>query len=166
MIRNSALQGVLNQRMAEHANVVNAAALAQERGIHVQESKEHARDGGSGDVITLSLKTTADERHVKGAVLRSEWLRLIGVDDIDIEVPLEGNLIYIRNRDVPGVVGKVGTILGRGKVNIANLALGRSAKQIGAEAIAVVQVDTPAPESVLQELRGLPEIEEVRAIVL
>ncbi|HKF21124.1 MAG TPA: phosphoglycerate dehydrogenase [Candidatus Angelobacter sp.] len=166
LIRNSALQGVLNQRMAEHANVVNAAALAQERGIHVQESKEHTRDGGSGDVIMLSLKTTADERHVKGALLRGEWLRLIGVDDIDIEVPLEGHLIYIRNRDVPGVVGKVGTILGRGNVNIANLALGRSAKRIGAEAIAVVQVDTPAPEGVLQELRGLPEIQEVRAIAL
>jgi D-3-phosphoglycerate dehydrogenase / 2-oxoglutarate reductase len=166
LIRNSAVQGVLNQRMAEHANVVNAAALAHERGIHVHESKERPRDGGSSDVITLSLKTTAGERHVKGALLRGEWLRLIGVDDIDIEVPLEGNLIYIRNRDVPGVVGKVGTILGRGNVNIANLALGRSAKQIGAEAIAVVQVDTPAREEVLEQLRALPEIQEVKAIAL
>jgi len=166
LIRNSAVQGVLNQRMAEHANVVNAAALAHERGIHVHETKERPREAGSGDVITLSLKTTAEERHVKGALLRGAWLRLIGVDDIDIEVPLEGNLIYIRNRDVPGVVGKVGTILGRGKVNIANLALGRSAKQIGAEAIAVVQVDTPAPEEVLEDLRRLQEIQEVRAIVL
>jgi D-3-phosphoglycerate dehydrogenase len=166
LIRNSAVQGVLNQRMAERANVVNAAALAQERGIHVHESKEQPLEGGGSDVITLSLKTTAEERHVKGALLRGQWLRLIGVDDIDIEVPLEGNLIYIRNRDVPGVVGKVGTILGRGNVNIANLALGRSAKQIGAEAIAVVQVDTPAPEEVLEELRRVPDIQEVRAIAL
>ncbi len=165
LIRNSALQGVLNQRMAEHANVVNAAALAQERGIHVHESKERP-EGGSGDVVALSIKTTTDERRVKGALLRGEWLRLIGVDDIDIEVPLEGNLIYIRNRDVPGVVGKVGTTLGRGNVNIANLALGRSARQVGAEAIAVVQTDTPAPEQVLEELRSLPEIQEVRGIVL
>jgi D-3-phosphoglycerate dehydrogenase len=167
LIRNSALQGVLNQRTAEHANVVNAAALAHERGIHVHESnKERQLNGGSGDVIAVSLKTTSDERHVKGTLLRGEWLRLLGVDDIDIEVPLEGNLIYIRNRDVPGVVGKVGSILGRHNVNIANFALGRSAKQIGAEAIAVVQVDTLAPEEVLQELRRLPEIQEVRRINL
>jgi D-3-phosphoglycerate dehydrogenase / 2-oxoglutarate reductase len=64
------------------------------------------------------------------------------------------------------VVGKVGTILGRGQVNIGNFALGRSSQRAGAEAIAVVQVDTPAPESVLEELRRLPEIQEVRGIHL
>jgi D-3-phosphoglycerate dehydrogenase len=67
---------------------------------------------------------------------------------------------------VPGVVGKVGTTLGRGKVNIGNFALGRSSQQVGAEAIAVVQVDTPAPEAVLEELRQLPEIQEVREVHL
>ena len=86
--------------------------------------------------------------------------------NLGIEVPLEGNLIYMRNLDVPGVVGKVGSILGRGKVNIANLALGRSSDKIGADAIAVVQVDSPAPESVLQEIRQLPEIQEVQGIRL
>jgi D-3-phosphoglycerate dehydrogenase / 2-oxoglutarate reductase len=167
LIRNSAIQGVLNQRMAERANVVNAAAIAQECGIHVHESKkERPSTGGSGDVVSVSLKTTADGRRVKGAVQRGSSLRLLGVDDIDIEVPLEGNLIYLRNRDVPGVVGKVGTILGRCHVNIGNFALGRSSQQAGAEAIAVVQVDTPAPEAVLEELRRLPEVQEVRGIHL
>jgi D-3-phosphoglycerate dehydrogenase len=167
LIRNSAIQGVLNQRMAERANVVNAAAIAQERGIQVHESKKNIPStGGSADVISVLLKTTADGRRVKGAVLRGTSLRLLGVDYIDIEVPLEGNLIYLRNRDVPGVVGKIGTILGRGNVNIGNFALGRSSQQAGAEAIAVVQVDTPAPEAVLEELRRLPEIQEVRGIHL
>ncbi len=166
LIRNAAIQGVLNQRMAERANVVNAAAIAQERGIHIHESKkEKSASGGKGDVISVLLKTTSDERRVKGAVLRGTSLRLLGVDSIDIEVPLEGNIIYIRNRDVPGVVGKVGTLLGRHNVNIANLALGRSG-QGGADAMAVVQVDTPAPEAVLQEIRQLPEIQEVRGIGL
>jgi D-3-phosphoglycerate dehydrogenase len=167
LIRNAAIQGVLNQRIAERANVINAAAIAAERGIHFTESKkDEPLSAGAGDVIAVSLKTTADERRVKGAVLRGTSLRLLGVDNIDIEVPLEGNLIYIRNRDVPGVVGKVGTILGRHRVNIGTFALGRSGKQGGAEAIAVVQVDSTAPEAALAELRQLTEIQDVRAVYL
>jgi D-3-phosphoglycerate dehydrogenase len=95
-------------------------------------------------------------------VIRGNSLRLLGVDAIDIEVPLGGNLIFMRNRDVPGVVGKIGTLLGRHKVNIANFALGRTGEY--EEAIAVVQVDSPAPEAVLDEIRQLPEIEEVKGI--
>jgi D-3-phosphoglycerate dehydrogenase len=166
LIRNSAIQGLLNQRLTEHANIVNAAAIAQERGIHVHESKQESAAVGTADVISLLLRTSSDCHRVRGGVLRGTSLRLLGVDDIDIEVPLEGNMICIRNRDVPGVVGKVGAILGRGNVNIGNFALGRRSHQAGAEAIAVVQVDTPAPEAVLQELRQLGEIQEVRGIVL
>ena len=166
LIRNAAIQGVLNQRIAERANVVNAAAIAQERGIQIHESKkERPSSGGAGDVVSVSLKTTAGERLVRGAVLRGS-LRMLGVDSINVEVPLEGNLIFIQNRDVPGVVGKIGTILGKHSVNIGNFALGRSEQRAGAQAIAVVQVDSPAPEAVLQEIRSLPEIEEVRGIRL
>ena len=99
-------------------------------------------------------------------MLRGNSLRLLGVDEIDIEVPLGGNLIYMRNRDVPGVVGKIGTLLGRHNVNIGNFALGRKEMKDGAEAIAVVQVDSPAPEAVLQEIAQLPEMHEVRGMRL
>lgn len=165
LIRNSAIQGVLNQSVAEHANVVNAAAIAQERGIQVHELKQDQEAGaGSPDVITLQLKTLSDLHTAKGAVLRGTSTRLVGVDTIDIEAPLEGKLIFLRNRDVPGVVGKVGTILGRHNINIANFALGRSSQERASEAVAVVQVDSIAPEAVLQELRQLPEIQEVKSI--
>ncbi|HMC31899.1 MAG TPA: phosphoglycerate dehydrogenase [Candidatus Angelobacter sp.] len=166
LIRNAAIQGVLNQRIAERANVVNAAAIAQERGIQVHEGKTSAAGGGaSGDVITVLLKTTSDERQVRGGV-QGKSLRLLGVDAIDIEVPLGGNLIFIRNRDVPGVVGKIGSLLGRHQVNIANFALGRTGETGNVQAMAVVQVDSPAPEEVLEEVRRLPEIQEVRAVRL
>jgi D-3-phosphoglycerate dehydrogenase / 2-oxoglutarate reductase len=166
LIRNAAIQGVLNQRIAERANVVNAAAIAQERGIQVHESKKDGVATGIADAVCVRLKTSADERLVRGAVLRGSSLRLIEVDGINIEVPLEGHLIYLRNRDVPGVVGKVGTILGQHNVNIGNFALGRSSNESGAQAIAVVQVDSSAPEAVLNELRELKEIEEVQGIKL
>jgi D-3-phosphoglycerate dehydrogenase len=168
LIRNAAIQGVLNQRItSERANVVNAAAIAQERGIQVHENKKSDDASGSApDVITVLLKTTSDERLVRGGVLRGTSLRLLGVDAIDIEVPLGGNLIYLRNQDVPGVIGKVGTLLGRHGVNIGNFALGRKEDKNGAEAIAVVQVDSPAPEAVLQEIEKLPEMHEVRGLKL
>jgi D-3-phosphoglycerate dehydrogenase len=167
LIRNAAIQGVLNQRIAERANVVNAAAIAQERGIQVHEGKKaEGASGSTADVITVLLKTTSDERQVRGGVLRGNSLRLLGVDEIDIEVPLGGNLIYMRNRDVPGVVGKIGTLLGRHNVNIGNFALGRKELKDGAEAIAVVQVDSPAPDAVLQEIAQLPEMHEVRGLKL
>lgn len=166
LIRNAAIQGVLNQLVAERANVVNAAAIAHERGIQIQESKKDGVARGAADAVSVRLKTSTEERLVRGAVLRGTSLRLIEVDGINIEVPLEGDLVYLRNRDVPGVVGKVGTILGRHKVNIGNFALGRSSNQPGAQAIAVVQVDSPAQQPVLEELGALDEIEEVKGIRL
>ncbi|HLK09734.1 MAG TPA: phosphoglycerate dehydrogenase [Candidatus Angelobacter sp.] len=167
LIRNATIQGILNQRIAERANVVNAAAIAQERGIQVHEGKKpEGASGSAPDVIAVTLKTTTDERQVRGGVLRRNSLRLLGVDEIDVEVPLGGNLIYIRNRDVPGVVGKIGTLLGRHNVNIGNFALGRKEMKDGAEAIAVVQIDSPAPEAVLQEIAKLPEVHEVRGMKL
>jgi D-3-phosphoglycerate dehydrogenase len=164
LIRNAAIQGILNQRIAERANVVNAAAIAEERGIQVHESKKDGAASGTADALCVQLKTSADQRLVRGAVLRGSWLRLLEVDGIAIEVPLEGDLIYLRNRDVPGVIGKIGSTLGRHNVNIGNFSLGRN--QAGEQAIAVVQVDSLAPDSVLDELRGLKEIEEVRRIKL
>ncbi|HZD94994.1 MAG TPA: phosphoglycerate dehydrogenase [Candidatus Sulfotelmatobacter sp.] len=165
LIRNAAIQGILNQRVAERANVVNAAAIAHERGIQVREDKkDKSESSGKGDAISVLLKTTTDERRVHGGVLPGNSLRLLGVDGINIEVPLGGNLIFLRNRDVPGVIGKIGTLLGRHQVNIGNFALGRSGEQGNAEAIAVVQVDSPAPEAVLDEIGQLAEIHEVRGV--
>ena len=166
LIRNAAIQGILNERIAERANVVNAATIAQERGIQIHELRKDEPGARAGDTLSVTLKTSADQHVVKGTVLHGNSLRLLGVDDLGIEVPLEGNLIYMRNRDVPGVVGKVGTILGRHQVNIGNFALGRKESKADPHAVAVVQVDSPAMESALKEIGALPEIAEVRGIRL
>ena len=166
LIRNAAIQGILNERIAERANVVNAATIAQERGIKIHEIHKDEPGGRAGDTFSVTLRTSADQHVVQGAVLHGNSLRLLGVDDLGIEVPLEGNLIYMRNRDVPGVVGKVGTILGRHQVNIGNFALGRKEPKADAHAIAVVQIDSPAIDAALKEIGALPEIAEVRGIRL
>src|SRR5262249_14909645 len=154
LIRNAAIKGILNQALEEKANLVNAAAIADSRGLRVHETrKQKASTGGAGSVLSIFLKTTAEEHLVKGAVLHGHAPRLLAVDEIDIEAPLERNLIYLRNRDVPGVIGRVGTILGEHEINIADFSLGRRSAGGKAaspaegkagdsrEAVAVVHVD-------------------------
>jgi D-3-phosphoglycerate dehydrogenase len=171
LIRNATIKGILNVAVDETANLVNAASLASSRGLRVhEERKPKASTGGVGSVLSIEIRTEKEKHIAKGAVLRENALRLLHVDGIDAEAPLEKNLIYMRNQDVPGVIGKVGTILGQHGVNIANFSLGRRSgePQSGQplEAIAVVQVDGKVPESVVAELRGIPAVHQAKAIHL
>jgi D-3-phosphoglycerate dehydrogenase len=168
LLRNAALKGIINHMLSEPANLVNAAAIAGERGIKVRETKKlRPSSGGAANVLSVALKTTAEEHLVRGTVLHEKLPRLLGVDDIDVEAPLERNLIYMRNLDVPGVIGKIGTILGNHHINIANFSLGRREKEgRTAEAIAVVHVDSGVPEAVLNELLRVEAVKVAKAMRL
>jgi D-3-phosphoglycerate dehydrogenase len=170
LIRNAAIKGILNVAVEDKANLVNAASLASERGLHViEERKPKASTGGAGSVLTIAIKTPAEQHVVKGAVLRENTPRLLHVDGIDIEAPLEQNLIYMRNQDVPGVIGKVGTILGKHGINIANFSLGRHSEanaNVAHQAIAVVHIDGGVPEAVISELHSVPAVQQAKAVRL
>ncbi len=169
LIRNAAIKGILNQALEEKANLVNAATIANERGLKVFESHKEKSSGGSGSVLSIFVKSSAEEHMAKGAVLHGEAPRLLGVDGIDVEAPLERNLIYMRNRDVPGVIGKVGTILGEESINIADFSLGRRSadtQEQGREAIAVVHVDVCVPDAVLARLKEIPAVQTAKAVRL
>ena len=114
LIRNAAIKGILNQALEEKANLVNAATIAEERGLRrVGIAQGQDINGRIRSVLSIFLKTATEEHMVKGAVLHGEAPRLLHVDGIDVEAPLERNLIYMRNRDVPGVIGKRGNDPGR-----------------------------------------------------
>ena len=154
LIRNAAVKGILNEALEEKANLVNAATIASSRGLRIHESrKPNGSKGGSGSVLSVLLKTAAEEHLVKGAILHKDTPRLLHVDGIDVEAPLERSLIFMRNLDVPGVIGKVGTILGKHKINIADFSLGRrvgnTKPDVPRDAIAVVHVDGHVPPEVL-----------------
>jgi D-3-phosphoglycerate dehydrogenase / 2-oxoglutarate reductase len=169
LIRNAAIKGILNQALEEKANLVNAASLADLRGLRVHEThKAKASTGGAGSVLSIFLKSSTEEHMVKGAVLHGTVPRLVHIDDIDIEAPLGRDLIYLRNRDVPGVIGRVGTILGEGEINIADFSLGRRAETSSEprEAIAVVHVDGPVPDDVLKKLEKIPAVRQAKAVRL
>ena len=90
LVRNGAIKGILNQALEEKANLVNAAAIADSRGLRVHEAhKAKASTGGAGSVLSIFLKTSAEEHLVKGAVLHGSAPRLLHVDGIDVEAPLE-----------------------------------------------------------------------------
>lgn len=168
LIRNAAIKGILNQALEEKANLVNAAAIAESQGFAIHEvRKPKSSKGGAGSVLSLLLRTRTEEHLVKGAVLHERAPRLLNIDGIDIEAPLERNLIYLRNRDVPGVIGQIGTILGAHKINIADFSLGRRvANGRAQEAVAVVHIDDRVPDAVLSELKTLPAIHQAKAITL
>src|SRR5207302_2021513 len=122
LLRNSALAGVLHRSLARRANVVNAIQIAGDRGLNVAEARE-ARTGHV-DSILVELETDAGVSSVEGALVLDKP-RLIQVDGIHCEAPLTGHLTFLRNEDVPGVVGFIGTIFGKNGINIANFSLGR-----------------------------------------
>jgi len=167
LIRNSAIEGILGH--AEGVNRINAAAAAEERGIRIFEEKKPAASGGAGNVLKLTIHTRAGDAVASGTVLHESQARLLSLNGIDIEAPLEGTVLTIRNQDVPGVIGRVGTILGDHRINIANFALGRARGGQSlpeGTALAVVQVDGEVTESVLRALRGVEAISEVHVASL
>jgi D-3-phosphoglycerate dehydrogenase len=167
LVRNAAVMGVLNEVVADQANVVNATSMAEARGIRITETGKAQKVDGGRDTLTLKLLTAAGEQVVVGTVLHGVSPRLLSVDGIDIEARLEGDLIFMRNWDVPGVIGQVGTILAKNKVNIADFSLGRAEEpKEPRQALAAVRVDGAVPENVLQELRKASGVRDVRAMHL
>jgi D-3-phosphoglycerate dehydrogenase len=165
LVRNAAIAGLLQG--SENVNRINAAAVAEERGIRLHEEKQESHRGGAASVLALELHSAAGTSHATATVIHGEQPRLLEFDGIDIEAPLEGNLLVCRNLDVPGVIGKIGTILGQHGVNIANFALGRErsgAKPV--KALAVVQVDAPVSDAVLEALGTIEALLEAKLVVL
>jgi D-3-phosphoglycerate dehydrogenase len=165
LVRNAAIEGLLQG--SENVNRINAAAVAEERGIRIHEEKQASHRGGAASVLTVELHTTAGSSHASATVIHGEQPRLLEFDGIDIETPLEGNLLVCRNLDVPGVIGKIGTILGEQGVNIANFALGRErAGEKPVKALAVVQVDAPVSSAVVAALLTIEAMLDVRLVTL
>jgi D-3-phosphoglycerate dehydrogenase len=165
LVRNAAIEGLLQG--SENVNRINAAAVAEERGIRVHEEKHEDLRGGASSTLGVTLHASWGESHVNSTVLHGEQPRLLEFDGIDIETPLEGNLLVCRNQDVPGVIGKIGTILGEHGVNIANFALGRERSGIKpGKALAVVQVDDGVSKAVFEDLAKVEALLEARLVSL
>jgi D-3-phosphoglycerate dehydrogenase len=161
VIVNAVLVGVFTPILSSGVTLVNARSVAADRGIEVVESRS-SRTRNYTNLLSVKLHTSEGEHWVEGAVFERTSPRLVQINGIGVEAPLEGAMIVVRNNDQPGVIGEIGTILGRHGVNIANFALGRE----GTNAIGVVIVDetSPIPESVLDDLRKVTAVTDARIV--
>ena len=169
LVRNSAIAGLLQG--SENVNRINAAAVGagarhprarRQAGGHASGGR-----GGAASLLAIELHAASGASHATATVLHGEQPRLLEFDGIDVEAPLEGNLLVCRNLDVPGVIGRIGTILGEHGVNIANFALGRDRSGVKpVHAISVVQVDAPVSDTVLDALRTIEALLDVRLVTL
>jgi D-3-phosphoglycerate dehydrogenase len=156
----SAAAGILRPILSGGVSIVNARAAARERAIEIMESRSTRRRDYTS-LLSIQLRSSDGERWVEGTVFEPTSLRLVSIRGISVEAPLEGTMLMLANDDQPGVIGEVGTILGRHRVNIASFALGRGEHG----AVGVVNVDEdPGAASVLeeavQEIRRVPAIRE------
>lgn len=162
-LTRTVLKGVLSFRLGEEVNYVNAPLLAKVRDITVTEKKS-AHNRGFTNLLTVTLKTTQQTRTVAGTRLNGYGARIVKIDDFAIDVAPEGYLLYIHHNDRPGVIGRVGSILGSNDVNIATMQVGR--RDMGGDAIMMLSVDKPVSAELLDTMGELPEVKSVTQIEL
>ena len=160
-LTQAALAGLLKPNLSD-VNMVNAPVVAKERGIQVSEVRR-TQHGAYEGYLMLKVTTEKQTREVAGTVFSNGIPRLIQVKGIDMEAHFTPHMLYVTNEDKPGFIGKLGTLLGDAKVNIASFNLGRTAP--GGDAIALVEVDGAVPESVLAEIRKVPVVKQAKALV-
>jgi D-3-phosphoglycerate dehydrogenase / 2-oxoglutarate reductase len=156
LILSAALAGLFQTILSVPVTEVNARSVAAARGIDLIESSS-TRLRSYRSLMSLKLTTDTGERYVEGTVVPGQGPRLVLLDGVPLEAPLSGTILLFENNDQPGVVGQLGTILGRHGINIANFALGRV--ETGS-AVGAVHLDepTPIPPAVLEEIRGLKQL--------
>jgi D-3-phosphoglycerate dehydrogenase len=160
-LTQAALTGLLKPMLAE-VNMVNAPVIAKDRGIKVSETRRDAQGIYEG-YIKLVVSMGDSTRRVAGTVFSDGRPRLIQIKDINLDAEFAPHMFYIVNEDKPGFIGKLGTMLGDAKVNIANFTLGRSAP--GQDAIALIEVDGPVPAAVAEAVARLPQVKHAKPLV-
>ena len=161
MIRSAVLTGALNSVLDEKVNLVNASSMAAVR--------ELSKKNNVAIRLSQLVKFVANDGReftLEGIVEQDGVPRIISLDGMSLEAPLEGTLLLTRNVDVPGVIGRIGTALGNLGVNIATFALGRRSAGGGGEALALVGLDGEINVAIVQSVRALPSVTEARLVKL
>jgi D-3-phosphoglycerate dehydrogenase / 2-oxoglutarate reductase len=163
LLTSAVLVGIFRTMLSGGVTAVNAKSVAAERGIEVIASQS-SRVRNFTALVSVKLHTSAGERWVEGTIFEHGGPRLVLVDGVPVEAPLQGTQIIIKNNDQPGVIGAVGTVLGRHGVNIANFALGRGAE--GAIGVVTVDETNGISSDVRAELAAIPAVRSVEVVRL
>jgi D-3-phosphoglycerate dehydrogenase / 2-oxoglutarate reductase len=155
--------GLLETGLAQDVNIVNAELLARERGIEIIEQLS-PKTGDFSTLIRAEVFTDKKSYIAAGTLFGDQFLRLVQLGPYHLDAFMDGIMLIFTHRDVPGLIGFIGTIFGKHQVNIAQMTVGR--QQAGGEAIAVLNLDSPPPEEALQEVRRHPQISSLSVVRL
>ena len=159
-LTSAALAGLLRPMLGD-VNVVSAPVVAKERGIVVEEvTREMPEDYES--LITITVTTERQSRHVSGTVFADGRPRIVNIKGIRMDAEFGPSMIYITNLDKPGFIGKFSSTLGEAGINIATFHVGRDAP--GGNAVALIEIDGELPETVLAKVRALPQVQQAKPL--
>ncbi|HEY9835735.1 MAG TPA: phosphoglycerate dehydrogenase [Vampirovibrionales bacterium] len=159
----AALKGLLSQALRERVNYVNASIEAKERGIRIIETRDASIRDYTGS-LHLEAKGALGDHSVTGALLGDGEIRITDIDEFPINVPPTHHMLFTRHRDMPGIIGKIGSLLGSFNVNIASMQVGR--KIVRGDAVMVLSLDDPLPEGILAEIMKVPGIRDAYTVML
>lgn len=162
-LSSALLKGFLQPMLKESVNYVNAPIMAKERGIGVEEVRS-TRSQNFTNLIQLTIHTEKGENIVAGTLFTKENPRIVNIDGYYVEAIPEGYMLIIYNQDKPGVIGHIGTTLGKKGINISGMTFGR--KSAGGDALTVLNLDSPIDEDIIKELLRHEYIEDVKLIKL
>lgn len=161
MITMAAIKGVLNPLLQEEVNYVNAQGVARSRGIKVREVKMQEAEIFT-NLISVRIRTDKGEHRVAGTIFGKEEPRIVMIDGIRVDIEPRGWLIIVPHQDSPGMIGKVGSLLGEHQININGMQVGRTEK-VGTQ-IMVVSVEQNISDEILNQLRGLEGISSTQVV--
>ena len=159
----AALKGLLSQALRERVNYVNASIEAKERGIRFIETRDASIRDYAGS-LHLEAKGSLGEHSVTGALLGDGEIRLTDLDGFPINVPPSQHMLFTLHRDMPGIIGRLGSLLGSFNVNIASMQVGR--KIVRGDAVMVLSLDDPLPDGILSEIIKVPGIKDAYTVTL
>ncbi|MBC8473643.1 MAG: phosphoglycerate dehydrogenase [Candidatus Omnitrophica bacterium] len=157
------VKGALTPILQETVNYVNSLIVAKERGIKIAESKSNELEEYA-NLIIVKIKTDKGTRSVEGTLFTQKDARIVKVDEFHVDAIPRGHMLVAHNVDVPGIIGKVGTILGNNKINIATMTFGRA--ESGGKTLSVLNVDSAIPEKVLKEIAKAKDILDAKLVKL
>jgi len=160
----AALKGLLSAALGDSINYVNATLEAKARGIHVVEVKDDASRDFAGGSLQLSSKGSKGDHSVAGAVFADGDLRITTIDEFPVNVTPSRHMLFTRHRDMPGIIGNLGTVLGEHNVNIASMQVGR--RIVRGDAVMVLSLDDPIPASLLATIHAINGIQESHPVTL
>ena len=157
--------GLLSHALEDSVNIINAEMMARDRGIEITESGS-SEIGAFSTLIAATVEHESGHLEAAGTMFGNEFLRLVKLDGYQMDAYLDGLMLLYKHRDVPGLIGAIGTTCGKYQVNISHMALGREKNEPGGNAIAVLNLDSEPSAEALEEISSHPDVTGIKLVHL